>query len=91
MNRKARLIVFLPAHSVRHHRCRTDAEHPRQREHDERQIAGNAHRRDRIRPESPHPVEIDQEIQRLKRHRHEHEARRFQEMACDRSGGEILQ
>ena len=84
------LRVILPPDRVRHHRRRPDAEHLRERQHDEAQVPGDADRRDRLRAEAPDPVQVDQEIQRLEDHRDEHEARGLQQVPREWSRGEIL-
>ncbi len=75
---------------MRHQRGDADAEHLRDGEHDERQVPGDRHAGDRLLAEPADPVEIDQEVQRLKDHGHQHEAGRFQQMPRDRPGGEVL-
>ena len=85
-----RLLVVLASRRVRHQRRRADAEHLRHREDDERQVAGDADRGDRFLAQAADPVEIDQEVERLEHHRDEHEAGGLEQMAGDRSGGEVL-
>jgi hypothetical protein len=75
---------------VRHERGRTNREHLRDRDDDERQVGAQADRRDGIGPQPSHPKQIDQHIQRLKDHADEHEARRLEEMAGQGTGGEVL-
>src|SRR5438552_15547629 len=43
-----------------------------------------------MRAEPADPVEVDQEIQRLEDHRHEHEGRGLQQLPGERSGGEVF-
>ncbi len=81
--------IFLSS-GMRHKRRDADAQHLRNRQNDECEIPGNADARDRFLPQPPDPVQVDEKIQRLKHHRHEHEARRLEEMARDRSGRQVL-
>ena len=73
-------VAILPAGRVRDERRRADAEHLRHREHDEHQVAGDADGGDGLRAEAADPVQIDQEVQRLEDHRHEHEAGGLEQM-----------
>src|SRR4029079_15649875 len=75
---------------MRHEGGNADAEHLGDREHDKRPVAGNANPGNRLFPESSDPVQIDEEIEGLKHHRHEHEAGGLQEMARQRAGRQIL-
>ncbi len=80
----------LPAHGVRDHGGGADAEHLREGEHDEGEVAGDADGGDGGGAKATHPVEVDQEVEGLKQHGHEHEARGFQQVAGDGAGGEVL-
>jgi len=75
---------------MRHQRGGADGQHLRNRDHDERQVSREADGGDRIRAEPAHPEKIDQYIERLEDHAHEHEARGFQEMVCQGAGREVL-
>ena len=75
---------------VRDQRGRADAQHLRAGQHDERQVAGDADGGDRFLAEAADPVEIDQEVQRLRQHRDQHEAGRAQQVPRQRSGGEVF-
>jgi hypothetical protein len=68
----------------------SDAKHLRHCENDERKVAGDTDSSDCIGAESPNPVQVDEEVQSLKYHRHEHEAHGFQQMARNRAGRQIL-
>ena len=83
------IVIFLPR-GVRHQRRHTNAKHLRDREHDEGQVAGDADPGDRFLPQPSDPVEIDQEVKRLKHHRDEHEPGRLQQMARERTSGQVL-
>jgi hypothetical protein len=85
-----RAVAFLPPHRVGHHRRRADAEHLRHRQDDERQIAGDRHARDGLLAEPADPVQIDEEVQRLKDHRHQHETGGLQQMSGDGSRSQVL-
>ena len=85
-----RIVVALSSDRVRHGGRRADAEHLGQGKHDEGGVAGYCNGGDRVRAESANPVEVDQEIQRLEDHRHEHEARGLQQMPGERSGGKVF-
>jgi hypothetical protein len=85
-----RIVVVLSSDRVRHDGRRADAEHLCQGEHNKRKVAGYSNGGDRVRAESADPIEVDQEIQRLEDHRHEHEARGLQQMPGERSGGEVF-
>ena len=85
-----RILAVLSSHRVRHDGRRADAEHLCQGEHDKGEVAGYCNGGDRVRAEPADPVQVDQEIQRLEDHRHEHEARGLQQMPGERSGGEVF-
>lgn len=85
-----RFRAVFPTSRVRNDRGRADAEHLGKPEDDEREIAGDRDAGNRFRPEPANPVEIDEEVKRLKDHHHEHEARGLEQVARDRAGGEIL-
>src|SRR5439155_24218281 len=59
-------------------------------ERDESEVAGNAHGGDRLRPQSAYPIQVDQEVERLKDHRDQHEAGGLEQMPGDRPGGEVV-
>src|SRR4029450_716866 len=73
-----------------HERGRADAEHLRDREDDEREVAGDADPRHRLLTQAADPVQIDEEIQRLEHHRDQHEAGRLDEMLRDGALRQIL-
>ncbi len=75
---------------MRHHRRRPDAEHLRDREHEKRQVGADADRRHGVGAQAPDPEQIDQHVQRLEDHAHEHEAGGLDQVAGERSGGEVL-
>ncbi len=85
-----RVVLILPSRGVRHERGGADAKHLRDRDHDERQVAGQPDRSDRVGAEPAHPEQIDQDVERLEDHADQHEARRFEEVARQRTGGEVL-
>ena len=63
---QAGLVVVLAANRMRHDRSRVHAEHLREREDEEADVARDPHRSDGVGAEPSHPVQIDQEVQRLK-------------------------
>ena len=85
-----RAVVLLPTGGVGDQRGGADAEHLRHRQHDEHQVAADADRRHRFLAEATHPVEIDQEVEGLEQHGHQHEAGGAQQVPGDRAGGEVL-
>ena len=67
-----------------------DAEHLRGGQNDERQVAGDADSGDRLGPQSADPIQIHQDVERLKDHADQHEAGRLEKVARERSGGQVL-
>jgi hypothetical protein len=65
---------------VRHQRRRADAEHLRRREHDEHQIAAQSDRSDGVGAQSSDPIEVDEYVEGLKHHAHQHEAGGLEQM-----------
>ena len=90
VEQKRRAVVLLPPRRMRHHRRRTDAQHLREGQHHERQVGTDADRGYGIGAEPPDPEQIDQHIERLKDHADEHEAGGLDQMAGERSCGEVL-
>ena len=81
--------MILPAGGVRDDGRRADAEHLGQGEDDEGQIADDADRRDRLGSEPADPVEVDQEVQGLEKHRHEHEAHSRKQVLRERASRQV--
>ena len=84
------LRVVFSTGSVRDDCSRTDAEHLRKGQDDEGKISGNTDGGDGLRAEAAYPVKINQEIQRLKDHRDEHEARGLEEMTSNGAGSQVV-
>lgn len=82
--------MILAPEGVRDHGGGAHAEHLRQGEDDEGEIAGDGDGGDGRGAEAAHPVQVDEEVEGLRDHRHEHEARGLQQVARDRAGGEVL-
>ena len=85
-----RLLALFPPRGMRDERGCADRKHLRNREDDEGQVAGDAYAGDGFSSEAADPVEVDEEVQGLENHRHQHEAGGLQKMACDAAGGEVL-
>ena len=85
-----RFFVVLSSDRVRHGGRRADAEHLCKGEHDKGEVPCYSNGCDSVRAEPANPIEVDEEIQRLEDHRHEHEARGLQQMSAERSGGEVF-
>ena len=66
--------ILLPRR-VRHERRRADAQHLRDGEDDEREVAGDADAGHGLLSQPSDPVQIDEEVERLEDHRHQHVAR----------------
>ena len=84
------LCLIAPAGGVCDERRRAHAKHLCRSEDDKRQVAADADRGDCRGAQTAHPVQIDENVQRLEDHADQHVTGRPEEMSRQRSCGEIL-
>ncbi len=87
---RIRVRPILASHRMRDERDRAHAEHLRQREHDEHEVARRAHAGERRIAQVGDKIEVDQNIQRLKEHARRDRHRHLQDVLADRLLRQIL-
>ena len=82
-------LVFAPAR-LGNESCRADAEHLGDCDHQHAEVTGERDSGDRFLAEPAHPIEIRQEVKRLRQHADGEESRHLDEMPNDRALREIF-
>jgi len=84
------LLTVLAPERLGDQRRGTDAERLREREHQEREVAGERHTGDRLLPERADEIQVGQEVERLEGGGERDEARELQHVSAHRAAGQVL-